>query len=230
MAVHRFWWPGRLAEQLVVIATIMAKIAQYASALALSQADVDKIISLCEAVHGAMTFTENCKTTMQATTAWRDQVLTGQPRGVIAEPPPQFPNGGSPDYEIGSLTQLFKWRETIMARPGYTRAIGEDLMLVGAEYTPTPDLDLSPSLKVKPVGGYEVRVSGSMQGATFMKVEYRPKFGPWREVGQVTNLPANVHIDPADPAQPESGRIRGIFVKKNQVIGTYSPDYPVVIS
>jgi hypothetical protein len=230
MARKRNWIPTRLSELLVVVQTFAAKLPLHSAELGLTQAQVDDGLKACDAIQGSIVLAENCKTTMQSMTQWRDMVLKGNFKAGTVPPPPTFPVGGSPDYDQGSLLLFMQLRDLIVKLPGYTRAIGEDLMIVGADITPKPDIDVIPEFKVRAMDGYFVRISGSLQGFDAMKLQYRPKFGPWREIGFLTALPGVLHIETEDTQQPQAGKIRGIFIRKNTVVGNYSPEYPVIIS
>jgi hypothetical protein len=230
MSRKRFWWPGRIGQQLVLIENFSQKIPVYAPQLPLTPAQVDKLLELCEAIRGSITFVEESRTAMQSSTQWRDNTLLGEQIGTPAGPAPAFPVLGDPGYETGSLRQFFRYRDLIMALPGYTEAIGKDLMLIGAEPAPASELDIAPEISVRPLGSDLVNISGSMQGNSVLKVEYMPDGGDWREIGIVTNLPVKLEVDRDDPRTPERGWFRAIFYNKNRTVGTYSPDYPVVVS
>jgi len=68
---------------------------------------------------------------MEAVTNWRDSIFTGSPAGSAAPPAPVFilaimPTGSF----IGIFEEFRKMVDLIKSSPGYTRAIGEDLMIV----------------------------------------------------------------------------------------------------
>jgi len=39
-----------------------------------------------------------------------------------------------------------------------------------------------------------------------------------------------VIVSPQTPGQPESGRIRGRYIRNNAPVGNYSPEYAVTVS
>ena len=70
-----------------------------------------------------------------------------------------------------------------------------------------------------------------MQSMDAMRIDYqRNGTSTWPPVGFFTKMPGETTITPAVPGQPESGRIRAIFIEKNVEVGLYSPEYPVTIS
>lgn len=225
------WWPGALNDQIALAQNFQGKIGTYAGALPLTPAQVDLFQALCDAIIGSIQFVEVSKETMKAATAWRDLVLFGEPEGDPVGAAPIFVIGGSPAYTRGSVDQFFKARDLILALPGYTEVIGEDLGLIGPEISKEPEAEVAPSLKVAAESGYKIKVSGSMQGYSQLRLEWRRAgTANWVLITFVSNLPAEITIAPSAAGQPENGELRGIFVQKNQEFGNYSPSYPVTIS
>ena len=70
-----------------------------------------------------------------------------------------------------------------------------------------------------------------MKSMDAIRVEYkRNGTTTWANVGFLTKLPGQCTITPGTPGQAETGRIRGFFVKDNEVVGLSSPEYPVTLS
>jgi hypothetical protein len=63
-----------------------------------------------------------------------------------------------------------------------------------------------------------------------LRVEYAPKGGNFSTVAFLTTTPGGFQITPGTPGQPEKGHIRAVYIKKNEVYGNYSADYPVTVS
>ena len=124
-----------------------------------------------------------------------------------------------------------KLRDQIVAAPGYTLAIGEDLGIVGPETSkPAPD-SLVPELTAKTSTGYWVNLSGSMKGMDALRVEYsRDGSETFQTVAFLTNTPSGFQISPQTPNQPEKGVIRAVYIKKSEEVGQYSANYPVTLS
>lgn len=225
-----FWWPSAMPAQLVLIQNFRKKISNYTAALPLTAAQVTAAEELCDAFIGAFSATEQSRQTMVAMTAWRDEVFFGEPEGNPAPAAPVFAVVGAVTYTLGTVKQFFALRDLIVASPGYTEAIGEDLGIVGTETSPRAAEDVTPQLKAVTSTGYSVNISGSMQGMDAMRVEYAPKGGQFRTVAFLTNTPGGFSISPATPGQPESGHIRAVYIKKNEEFGNFSADYPVTLS
>lgn len=225
-----FWWPSAMPAQLILIQNFVKKIGGYAGVLNLSGAQISAAEALCNAFIAAFSSTEQAHQTMVAMTAWRDEVFFGEPEGNPAPAAPVFSAAATADYTLGVVKQFFALRDLIVASPGYTETIGEDLGIVGNEITPRPAEDVTPQLKAVTSTGYTVNISGSMQGMDAMRVEYAPKGGQFRTVAFLTNTPGGFSISPTTPGQPESGHIRAIYIKRNAEFGNFSADYPVTLS
>lgn len=227
---RKFWLPGAMPDQLVLIQNFRGKIALYETPLGFTPADITAAQALCDAFVDAYNFTEQCKTTMQSTTKWRDMIMYGEPIGTAAPAGPVFPAAPTKSYTRGVVNQFIQLRDRIVAAPGYTVSIGEDLGIVGAEVLPRPEQDVTPNLKTATSTGYWVNLSGSMQGMDALRVEYAPKGGTFKTVAFLTNTPGGFQIAPLAAGQPETGHIRAVFIKKNAEFGNYSADYPVTLS
>ena len=178
----------------------------------------------------AYNLTEQCRATMQATTMWRSIVFNGEPKGTLAPPPPIFQVGAVPTYSRGIVTQFFSLRDQIVASAGYTMSIGNDLGIVGPEIVPVNPKELTPDLKALVSMGNFVNLTGSMQGMDALRVEYAPNGGNFATVAFLTKTPGGFQINTKVPNQPEIGRIRAIYIRKNVDFGNFSPDYPVMVA
>lgn len=226
----KFWWPTTLALQLLFCQNMLAKIANYKDKLPLTPAQITAIEALCTAFINAFNATEQSRQTMQSMTAWRDEVFYGEPVGSTAETAPEFPAAPVGTFTLGVVKQIFEYRDLIVASPGYSEAIGEDLGIVGTQQPSRPASDYTPELKTTTSVGYQVNIQGSMQVMDALRVEYAPKGGNFGTTAFLTTLPGGFQITPATPGQPEKGHIRAVYIKKNEVYGNYSADYPVTLS
>ena len=229
MAV-KFWWPTSMPAQLVLVQNFKAKIGNYASALPLTAAQVTAAVELCDAFVGSFNAAEQCRQTMIAMTKWRDDIFSAEPVGAPSPAAPVFPVVGAVTYTLGSVTQFFKLRDLIVASPGYSQAMGEDLGIVGAQVIPPSPDQMTPQFKSVSVNGATVNVSGSMQGMDAMRVEYAPNGGSFRTVAFLTNTPGGFTLSPEKPNQPETGQIRAVYIKRNSEVGNFSANYPVTVA
>ncbi|MFZ1699597.1 MAG: hypothetical protein WBO10_16555 [Pyrinomonadaceae bacterium] len=226
---RKFWWPGSKPEQLVLVKNFQVKLPGHSAALGLSPAQLTAADDLCNAFLGSVDSTDQCRMSMQAMTQWRDQVLYGEP-GDPAPAAPVFPVIGAVTYTTGIVKQFIDFRDLIVASPGYNTSIGEDLGIIGAEKSKTPEGLFTPELKAVTSTGYWVNLSGSMKGMDALRVEYAPAGGTFSTVAFLTNTPGGFQISAKEPGQPENGQIRAVYIKKNEVFGNYSANYPVTLS
>jgi len=214
---------------------IRAKVELYMNVLPLTVGQIERLHLICDVFVNAYNFATQSKSTMEAVTNWRDNVFTGAPAGTTIPPAPVFPVAAMP---VGSFIGIFdEFRRTvelIKSSPGYTRAIGEDLMVVapqnGGADTNAVNNPVVPELKVATVSGYQVTIAGSLRGMDAIRIEYRPKNGDWTTAAFFTKLPGNFVVTPQTPGNPETGHVRGILIKKNEPVGNPSAEYPVTVS
>jgi hypothetical protein len=224
------WWERTLAGQLVQVQNLMVKVGGYAATLGLTPAQITALQALCDAFLEAVAFCDQTRQTSYAVTQWRDNLLYGSPKGAVAPAPPVFAVGSPSAGTVGVVTQIFEFRDLIVALPGYTEAIGEDLMIVGTEKSGLVEDDVTPALKITSSEGYEVTVKGSMQGMAGMRLDYRPKGGTFAPIAYLQTLPGSFVVIPTEPGEAETGEVRGIFMQKNEEFGNYSPNYPVTVA
>jgi hypothetical protein len=229
------WIPRTMPDQLVMFQNVGAKIELYQTVLPITTAQQDRIVLICDTFIGAYNFATQAKAAMEAITNWRDNVFYGSPAGTLV---PTAPGVISPVLPatafIGIFDEFRKLVDLIKSSPGYTRAIGEDLMIVAPASNGnggSNSIDnLMPALKVAAGGSYKVSISGSLKGMDAMRVEYRPKNGEWALAGFFTNMPNQFTVMPQTPGEPELGYVRGVFIKKSVPVGLPSADYPVTVS
>ncbi len=224
--------PSRLADMLVMFQNVLVKVEGYKSILPITSAQIDRIKLICNEFVAVYTYVVQARATTESLVEWRDIILKGSPAGDAAPAPPTYPAytavAGS---FIGILTEFRELRDVIVAAPGYTQAIGEDLMIVKPATEKLFEGSVAPDLKVSTAVGYEVTVAGSMQGMDAMRVEYqRSGAATWSTVAFLTKTPGTFTITPATPGTPENGRIRAVFIKKNEQFGNFSPKYPITLS
>lgn len=227
---NKFWWPQAIEKQITLLQNFYPKIENYETDLNLTQGQIMGIQKICEDIIAAYNFAENCKMTMQAVTAWRDQVLTSPDTGEPLPAVPVFPQNAPTNPGRGLIKKFMEFRDMIVKQPGYDVSIGEDLGIIGPQINPQPENELTPQIAATAKPNYLVDIKGSLQGMDALRVEYATGAGPYREVGLFTSKPGSVHITPQTPGTAEKGRIRAIFIKKSQQVGNYSDVVPVTIS
>jgi hypothetical protein len=214
---------------------IKAKIAGYEASLPLTAAQVTRVELICDTFISVYNFVEQSRATMQQLTDWQDLIFTadgGKPGDPIPAAPDFQDYTPKPGAFVGIFQEFRQLRDFIVAAPGYNHGVGEDLMIVAPEAEETDLSSLAPELKVtSPATGNKVRVEGSLQGASALRVDYQRKgAGAWLLVTILTKLPAEFTIAPQTPGEAETGVIRAVLMDKNEEIGNFSPLYPVTIS
>lgn len=232
---RRSWWPGPLAQQLVVVNNIKEKIGNYEATFGWLPAQVTAVETLCTEIVQAITYADTSKATMQSVTQWRDQVLYGEPMDALASPTPEFAAPADLTFHRGCVDKLSKYRELMTANLNYTEAIGEDLMIIGDEITPVSP-NVEPALKIEKsnepsfAGTDSIVITGSMNKMNGVRIMYTVKGGVAREVGFFTSLPATVVITKTNANEPETGTIQAQYYKKNLPYGNPSPNYDVTLT
>ncbi len=227
---RRFWLPAALPELVNLLTNFSAKIGSYGETLGMLPAQVTSAQDLCTHLIAAYNYAENARATMQAVTQWRDLVFNGEPVGSSALPVPEFASAPDLPFKRGTLQLFIRLRDQIVANDNYTFAIGEDLGIVGPEITPKPPEDVTPNLKVSVSSGDTVKIGGSMQRMSGMRITYKPTNGAVREVAFITSTPAEIYIAKDNDALPENGTIQAQFYKKNEPYGNPSAIYPVTLA
>ncbi len=226
------WFPTRLADQDAMFTNINGKIGGYETVLPITTAQKTEIQLICTEFIAINNYVTASRATTESLVEWRDFVFNGDP---VGDPCPEAPAYSvfsvSEDYFIGIFKRFRELVDLIKASPGYTRAIGEDLMIVAVKGDSVLPEDLTPELKVSAADGYVVNIGGSLQGTDAIRIEYkRNGAAAWSIAGFLTKLPGTVTITPNTPGEPEVGNIRGRFVKKNADVGNFSPQYSVTLS
>ncbi len=198
----------------------------------LTPAQVTRIQLICNIFINVYVYVSQSRATAESLIEWRDEIFSGAP---VGDPAPKAPVFDAAPVIAGNFIGIFdEFREfvdLIKASPGYTQAIGVDLMIVGTAVAPVVPGLTAPSLKVSTAPGYEVNLAGSMQSMDAMRVEYMRKgASTWAVAAFLTKLPGDFTITPNAPGVPETGNLRAIFIKKNADFGNHSPEYPITLS
>lgn len=234
---RKYYWPSTLTEQVAALNNFSSKIEGQSSALGWTPAQVTAAKAICTQMVVAFNYADESRTTMQAVSAWREMVFSGDPMGTPMSDPPAFVAPPDMSFIRGCVKQFNRIRDQIVSNDNYTEAIGEDLGLIGPEITPPSPNATQPNLKIttasseNPLSGTDsLVISGSMQNMSGMKLIYTPKGGAPREVGFVTSMPVTITITKTDPNEPESGSLQAQYYKKNQPFGNLSPSYPITLA
>ena len=102
-----YWWKTSLSEQVAQVNNFMSKIGGYAAELGWTPAQVSAAIAVCQMIVDAINAANQCRSTMQAVTNWRDIVLYGEPEGSLGPKFPVFPVVDGNDFNCGAVDTFF---------------------------------------------------------------------------------------------------------------------------
>lgn len=224
------WLPYSLVERRALVVSFSEKIGEYAAELGLTQAEIDRIHEVCDAIRFAIDIVDNSKTTMKALVTWRDQILSGERVGATLAPRVFFDNTAAPAGTSASMIREFRqFVNRIKSSSGFSRAIGRDLGILPPNHAKTPLRELRPQLKVTAMVGFNVKIACEKKGMTALAIEYRRKGEEnWQNIAFLTRLPETLFIQPAVNGVPETIEVRAWFIKDNKTVG--DPSNPVVVT
>lgn len=231
MPQHYPWWPQRKGDQVVWLYNCSAAWTSAGPALGYDSHQVADFTLLLAEMVSVINDVDQCGVAMKAVNDWRNNVIYGPETNKTAPASPTITQPAPPTINSGFYEQLKRWRGQVMSNANYTNQIGEALGFVGPEKQNLNPADAQPELRVATAEDYWVNFTGSMQGFDAVKVQYQRKgTAVWENIGFLTRTPGGLQITPATPGTAEMGVVRGIYVLKNNEVGSYSPNYPVTVS
>lgn len=213
-------------------ANVLAKIENYKGVIdGLDQARCDRIKLMCNMYIAVYDWLQQSEATLGGGYEFQKDMEKGT-AGETPTPPPAFASLVLPVGAFkGFVTEFRKDIGLLKKQNGYTRAIGEDLMIVAAEPDQISPEERVPAFTFTVRQGYRVSVTGSMQGMRAANFYYRRKGQTeYAFVSYLTRTPGEVHIPPAQAGVPEIGEIRAIFSENNKEVGQFSPSTEVTLS
>ncbi len=233
------WFPNGRPERLITVSNVKDKMGKYKLILPLEDNEQTAIETVCDGIIATITYSDQMKATAKQATEIVNLLLDGEndsdsSNKSYKQTPPTPPKFGELSLPAGTTTYLIKQFRELMDdvkhKPGYTHAIGEDLMIEPPEAGEISMDDLTAEGKVTALADTgKVRIEGSLQGMKAMRVEWREKgASKFSFIGQLDTLPGDVEV-PAENL-PASGEIRLVLIEKNEQVGNVSPNYPLTIS
>jgi hypothetical protein len=173
-------------------------------------------------------FVDSAKATLDGVFEWFKNFKEGSPVGDAMPAAPVFAIVGAITAMIGSHKRFREIRRQIVASPGYTQAIGEDLKIVKPTSGPAPEGEIKPVLKVTAKLGNVIEVKftrGSFDGIELeMKIDNAVD---WEDAGRFFKSPA-VKAIPANGGLPRSVQVRGHYLIDDEPVGANSDTVTVV--
>jgi len=159
-------------------------------------------------------------------------------RGAVGEPTPSLP--ANTTLALPATTDPVPcgiWQRNnedvrrVREAPAFTDETGALLGINPIETAGQTESETQPTLTVTVEPGYNVKIAGVMSGMDALRVDYQRKGSDaWALAAFFTKLPGEFAIAPQTPGSPESGRIRGVYIKNNAEFGILSPEYPITVS
>ncbi len=226
------WYPRRRDKQRAMYANVLAKIENYQDAIAdLSDARVARIVLMCRMYIAVYDWLEQSEAALKGVYEFQKDLERGDIDEAVSAPPP-FPALALPVGAFKGFVKEFRDEMGLLKKQkGYTRATGEDLMIVAAAKEAKKPEDLVPAFEYAARQGFKLWVTGRMQGMGAVKFYYRRKGGSdWIFVGFLTKTPGEIQIPPAQAGVPEAGDIRAIYFDDNSEVGQSSTNTEVTLS
>lgn len=232
MASDSDWYPTTRPKQRAMYWNVLRKIDNHKEAIAdLSDARVARIKVICQMYVALYDWLEQSEAALKGGYEYQKDME----RGELSEAPspvPVFPALVLPAGAFKGFVQEFREEMGLLKRqPGYTRAIGEDLMIVAAAKEAQRPEDKQPALEYAARQGFKLWVTGRMKGMGAVKFYYRRKGATdWFFVAFLNKLPGEIQIPPAQAGVPEIGEIKAIYFDDNQEIGQFSTNTEITLS
>jgi len=226
------WYPSRRDEQRAMYANVLAKIESYKTTIPdLGNERIARIKLMCETYIVVYDWLAQTEARLGAGYEFQKDLEKGT-AGETVNAPPDFEPLALPAGAFKGFVNEFRKDMGLLKRQnGYTRAIGEDLMIVREKGEAISAAERQPAFKYEMRQGFRLYVTGSMQGIRAVNFYYRRKgASEWTFVGYLTRTPGEVHIPPAQAGTPEAGEIKAIFYEDNQEVGLFSTNTEVTLS
>lgn len=225
------WYPSTRAAQRVMYQNVEAKIDSYRGKYDLSGDFLTRVHACCLTFIEGFDKLEQNKATGKQLTGWFNNILTGEPAGDPAPPPPVFQIVNLPGGAFIGLETVF--RELMgffKANPVYDEADGEDLMIVATDQSGEASEDATPVLKLGVSSSNVVSIEWKKSGFDALELQYR-KAGTemWQAADKSTEKIIEFTAPLTTPGVPEKFEFRGVFLQKNVRVGEWSAIYVITV-
>lgn len=168
-----------------------------------------------------LTYEADLRTYEQAWTAWRDNVLTGDPDDAPIPAPtsPEPPDFGGTDPLPGIRTRTRGYANTIKASPGYETSVGEDYGIVAPAPAPAGPVSI---ISATALIDSDVAVKISKAGYQAVAVDMRRNEGAFEQIGVSLTTTFVDETAPLVVGQPEVREYRIQGLEGNARVGAVS--------
>lgn len=217
-----------LPEQNTMFGNVEVKIDNYAPDFGLTPAWVTDVKLICQTFQAAYTGVMENRATAKQMDKWFDGLLKVKTHKTAPDSP-IFLQITLPAGAQEGLYQAFRDKmDFFKSNEAYTRAIGEDLMIVAAEGDEVDTTNAMPELSVS------VDVNGAVS-ATYKKGAFGGLELQWREAGAAMwqladkSSEKTITFTPEGITLPAKIELRGVYLLKNQRVGQWSPNYSLTL-
>lgn len=204
----------------------------YQTEVGASAADITAVTNDAANLQYLLEYTALIEANKKTVNQIKDAVYEGNPDEAVSPFPifspaaPPFPLASGIEKRARQRNARFK------TAAGYSEEIGKALgIITGAGEAPSTD-DLTAALKLTDLGGYQYSMDFRKQGMDAMFTQQRVKgTEKWFDATTALVSPAVVTVDaPATDGAAVQLEIRGRLMKGNQLVGNWSPIYPLTVN
>lgn len=230
---RKYWWPNALADQLGLMMNVLAKIGGHATALGLTNAQVQVIEDLCNSFIAVYNYTEQSRETAGSLVEWRDDCFY-RPGGGSPDAPPAFAAfTGVSGQTAGCVNDFKEQRDMVVNIPGAPLAVLEDLMFLGEETNPISPGSVQPTVKATAAAtDYLASVVVSDRDSADMWEVWTLDKGAsnWVLKGTYSGKSADITFMPTPSGDPYQFQLRIQLRKGNANYGQPSPAITVTVN
>jgi len=231
------WMAPTLGGKALMFQAVAANLDGVAAALGMTNAQKQRALDMAAQFLNGYEFRSQVTAWDDAVGTWFEQMMNGDGNGntggPMADPPPPPTFTDSANQMYGVIKEFRKEREMWLTLPGWTKSIGELLMVVKPESQNIVPAEISPSLKATAgQSNFEVAlVVGDRGGMLMFDVDIRRKGGDWTHQAALGGKGATITVTPTTPGEPEVIDIRvRMRDKNNQPVGNVSETRTVTIN
>lgn len=231
---RRAWWPLALPDQYGLMMNVKGKIGGHQADLGLTNAQVARIDSICQTFMAVYDYVEASRETAGSLAEWRDNIFYTKDIEDGVPSPPAFSTFTAPGGAFrGIITEFKATRDMIITLPGYTEAIGDDLMFIGPEQSSVIPESVTPTLKVIPAAtGYlaSIVISNRQQSDAWEVWILNKGASEWSRLGQFTGKSVDITFTPPVEGEPYLFQLRVQLRKNNTNYGQPSQAATVTVN
>ena len=220
--------PRRDTELIPWLIQFGPKLAQYAPALGLSEAEVEQTRREIDyLVYLLNVHVPALRRTFNAAVEFKNFIKDGEATGTVPALPGASAMPPAPEpVPPGVLTRLRKLVQNLKTRPGYTEVIGRDLDIVRQSGSRPPD---APTLALASAVAGAVTIGWNKAGWSGVRFQSRAKGGEWTDIGVDLHSPFVDARPLATPFQPEGREYRASYLDGDTPQAVFSQVLEVIV-